>query len=100
MLEGRAGVQGWVGGWVGKPGQGVGGKKGSAARERHKASMDILGRRRREGKGVRTARGRASSMVEMGAPEFVDKLTKGPVVILTVLPECLGRGPRARWRRK
>jgi hypothetical protein len=29
---------------------------------------------------------RASSMAEMGAPEFVDKLTKGPVAIITVLP--------------
>jgi hypothetical protein len=29
---------------------------------------------------------RASSMADMSAPEFVDKLKKGPVAILTVLP--------------
>ena len=31
---------------------------------------------------------RASSMKEMGSPEFVEKLRNGPVLILTVLPNC------------
>jgi hypothetical protein len=29
---------------------------------------------------------RASSMKEMGSPEFLEKMTKGPVMILTVIP--------------
>ena len=30
---------------------------------------------------------RASSMAEMGSPEFIDKMNQGPVLILTVVPK-------------
>ena len=38
---------------------------------------------------------RASSMADMRTPQFVEKMNKGPVMVLTVLPNGPGPWPRA-----